>query len=87
MMPLLYVLSRTAAYGAVRVTVAGIGLVLSGAWLLERTTLIASDPSAAVSGALIAHPFSVAAAFALLLAAAARYGRVARPGVARVAEP
>jgi hypothetical protein len=78
MMPSLYVLSRTAAYGAVRVTVAVIGVLLSGAWLVERTTLITSDPCAAVSNALIAHPFTVAAAFALL-AAAARYGELPAP--------
>ena len=72
MMPSLYVLSQTAAYGPLRVAVALSGLALSGAWLLERTTLIGSDPFAPFSEALVAHPFTVAAGFALL-AAAARY--------------
>ena len=68
MVPSLYALSRSAAYGAVRVSVALLGIVLAGAWFLERTTLIDSDPFASVSTALIDHPFAVAAAFALLAA-------------------
>jgi HupE / UreJ protein len=72
MMPSLYALSRSAAYGVVRSSAALLGIVLAGAWFLERTTLIDSDPFASVSTALIAHPFAVAAAFALL-ATVARY--------------
>jgi hypothetical protein len=68
MMPSLYLLSRTPVYGVVRVGTALVALVLSGAWLLDRTTLIGSDPLAAVSDALINHPFTVAAAFALFAA-------------------
>jgi hypothetical protein len=71
MMPSLYLLSRTAVYGAVRVAIAGFGLVLATGWLLERTTLIDHDPFAAVSDALITHPFAVVTAFALLAAATA----------------
>jgi hypothetical protein len=63
-MPSLYVLSRTGAYGAMRVALALTGLVLSGAWLLDRTSLIASDPFDAVTNALVAHPLTVAAALA-----------------------
>jgi hypothetical protein len=69
MMPSLYALSRSAAFGAVRVSAALLGIVFAGAWFLERTTLIDSDPFASVSTALIDHPFAVAAAFALLAAA------------------
>jgi len=68
MMPSLYALSRSAAYGAVRVSAGLLGIVLAGAWFLERTTLIDSDPLASVSTALIDHPFAVAAAFALVAA-------------------
>jgi hypothetical protein len=63
-MPSLYVLSRTGAYGAIRVALALAGLVLSGAWLLDRTALIGSDPFDAVTNALVARPLTVAAAFA-----------------------
>jgi hypothetical protein len=78
MLPSLYVLSRTAAYGLVRGTVALIGVVLSAGWLLERTTLLDEDPFARVSTALVEHPFTVAAAFALLALAAQRSAN-ARP--------
>jgi HupE / UreJ protein len=77
MMPSLYVLSRTGLYPALRVSIALAGVVLSAAWLLERTTLIADDPFAPVSAALIVHPFALAAAFALL-AALARHLSVPR---------
>jgi hypothetical protein len=66
MMPSLYALSQTRAYDVLRPALAVCGLVLSGAWLLERTTLIGSDPFAAVTTAAVDHPFTVAAAFALL---------------------
>jgi hypothetical protein len=68
-----YLLSRTVAYSAVRVAVALLGGVFSSAWLVERAGLIGSDPFASVSNALIDHPFTVAAAFALL-ATLAHYG-------------
>jgi HupE / UreJ protein len=68
MMPSLYALSRSAAYDSVRVSAALLGIGLAGAWFLERTTLIDTDPFASVSTALIEHPFAVAAAFALLAA-------------------
>lgn len=66
MMPSLYVLSRTRAYGLLRPALALVGLVLSAAWLLERTTLIGSDPFAAVSTAAVDQPFTVAGALALV---------------------
>jgi hypothetical protein len=74
LMPSLYLLSRTRVYGAIRVSVALAGLVVSGAWLLERTSLIAGDPFAGMTDALVQHPFAVGAAFALL-ATGARYAR------------
>lgn len=83
-MPSMYVLSRTAAYGAVRTALAMAGSLLSGAWLLERTSLIAGDPFAGVSTALVQHPFAVAAVFALA-AAVARYVPIARPARRAVA--
>jgi hypothetical protein len=48
MMPSLYASSRSAAFGAVRVSAGLVGIVLAGAWFLERTTLIDSDPFASV---------------------------------------
>jgi hypothetical protein len=68
-MPSLYLLSRSASYVAVRMSVALLGIVLSGAWFLERTRLIGADPFAAVTNTLVEHPFIVAAAFALLAGA------------------
>ena len=65
-MPSLYLLSRSASYVAVRVSVALIGILLSGAWFLERTRLIGADPFAPVTTMLVEHPLIVAAAFALL---------------------
>ena len=77
MMPSLYVLSQTRAYDVLRPALGLFGLVLSGAWLLERTTLIGSDPFAAVSTAAVDHPFTVAGGFALV-ALCARYLAVPR---------
>lgn len=77
MMPSLYLLSRTAAYPAIRIGMAGLGLLLSGGWLLERTALILFDPLEAVSEGLVSHPFVVAAAFALA-AGMAHWAPVAR---------
>jgi len=71
MMPSLYLLSRSPVYGVVRIAIASLALALAGNWLLERTTLIDHDPLAAISDALIQHPFVVVAAFALLAAASA----------------
>jgi hypothetical protein len=68
--PSLYLLSRTAAYGVLRMSVATAGVVLSGAWLLDRTGLVGGDPFASVTTALVAHPFAVAAVFALMAAVA-----------------
>ena len=76
LMPSLYLLSRTGAYGVLRVGLALAGVVLAGAWLLERSGLIGADPLDGVTNALIAHPFVVAGAFALA-AAAGRYGPLA----------
>jgi hypothetical protein len=78
MMPSLYVLSRTAAYGAVRVGVALLGVALSAGWLLERSSLIDADPFEPISTALVEHPLTVAATFALLAAVAQRLGHLVR---------
>jgi hypothetical protein len=67
-MPSLLVLSRTSVYPAVRVTIAGVGVVLAAAWLAERTTLISVNPLEPISAALVAHPFAVVAALALTAA-------------------
>ncbi len=79
LMPSLLVLSRTRAYPAVRVTLAGAGIVLASAWLAERTTLISSNPLNVVTEALVAHPFVVAGTLAVAAAAAWREGSL--PGV------
>ncbi|HEX4622971.1 MAG TPA: hypothetical protein VH231_00830 [Solirubrobacteraceae bacterium] len=75
-MPSLYLLSRTGAYGVQGVGLALAGVVLAGAWLLQRSAVIGSDPLDGVTNGLIAHPFVVAGAFALA-AAAGRYGPLA----------
>lgn len=79
LMPSLLVLSRTRFYPAVRVTLAGAGIVLAAAWLAERTTLIGSNPLNAVTDALVAHPFVVAGTLAAA-AAIAWAGRSAMEG-------
>lgn len=75
MMPSLYVLSRTRIYPAVRIGGGLFGAVLSSAWLLDRTSLIGSDPFESLSTALVEHPFTVAASFAVLAAVAASLSR------------
>jgi len=69
MMPSLYILSKTRIYTPFRIGVASFGVVLSVGWLLERTTLLPTDPFAAISEALVANPFKVVAAVAVLAAA------------------
>lgn len=69
LMPSLIVLSRTSAYPAVRVGLAGSGVVLAAAWLAERTTLVPADPLNRVTDSLVAHPFAVAGTFAVAAAA------------------
>ena len=64
-MPSLMVLSRTLAYPAVRVAVAGSGVILAATWLLERTTLTAVNPLEPVSETLVAHPLAAAGTLAL----------------------
>lgn len=60
----LLVLSRTRAYPAAHVTVAGFGIVLAAARLAERTTPI-PNPLNRISDTFIAHPFVAVAAAAL----------------------
>ncbi|GAA2576224.1 hypothetical protein GCM10010435_60400 [Winogradskya consettensis] len=68
LMPSLLVLSRTTVYPGVRVTAAGIGVVLAAAWLAERTALIAVNPFNRITDALIDHPFTIAASIAVIAA-------------------
>ncbi|WP_250009869.1 HupE/UreJ family protein [Actinoplanes sp. M2I2] len=68
LMPSLLVLSRTKIYPGVRITAAGIGVVLAAAWLAERTTLIVANPFNHLTDALIEHPFLVAVTIALIAA-------------------
>jgi HupE / UreJ protein len=63
-MPSLILLIRTAAYPALRVTLAGTGSVLATAWLAERSEIISTNPLEPVGAALVQHPFSLAAALA-----------------------
>jgi hypothetical protein len=78
MMPSLYLLSRTGLYTPIRTGAVLFGVVLSSGWLLDRTGILAADPFAAVSTAVVDHPFAVPAAFALL-AGAALLRRIPRP--------
>ncbi|GAA2531555.1 HupE/UreJ family protein [Winogradskya humida] len=66
LMPSLLLLSHTRVYTAVRMTVAGIGIVLAAAWLAERTTLITANPLNAVSDQLTRHPFLIAGGLAIV---------------------
>jgi len=68
LMPSLLLLSRTRIYPGVRITAAGIGVVLAAAWLAERTTLIATDPFNHLTDALIEHPFTVAVTLTVIAA-------------------
>ena len=65
LMPSLLVLSRTRLYPGVRITAAGLGVVLAAAWLAERTTLMPANPLAHITDALVEHPFTIAAAAAV----------------------
>jgi hypothetical protein len=79
-MPSLLILSRTPVYGRFRVVVASLGIVLSGAWLLDRVGVIATDPLDPITNALVGHPLLVAAVLALG-AAFAHYGTAGRAEV------
>ncbi len=67
-MPSLMVLSRTRVYPAVRIALAGIGVVLAGAWLAERTTLTATNPLEPLAAALVTHSYVVAGILAVAAA-------------------
>jgi hypothetical protein len=64
LMPSLLLLSRTTAYTPIRVSIAGVGIVLAATWLAERTTLIPTSPFEFLSDAFVAHPFVVSGAVA-----------------------
>jgi hypothetical protein len=65
LMPSLMVLSRTRAYPGVRMALAFAGAVLAAAWLVERTTLIATNPLNGVADVLTTHPFAIAGGLAV----------------------
>jgi hypothetical protein len=69
LMPSLILLSRTRLYTAVRTTIAGGAVVLAAAWLAERTTLLSNNPLNIVSDQLVAHPFAIASALAIVAGA------------------
>ncbi|MDI9903710.1 HupE/UreJ family protein [Rhodococcus sp. IEGM 1409] len=69
LMPSLLLLSRTRVYTPLRVLLAGLGIVLSTGWLLERTTMIHTDPFAPISDAAVTHPFWIAGALAVIAVA------------------
>lgn len=75
MMPSLYVLSRTRVYPTIRIGAGLFGVVLSTAWLLDRASVIGSDPFESFSTSLVEHPFTVAATFAVLAAIATTVSR------------
>lgn len=64
-MPSLILLSRTRVYPGFRLAVAGAGVVLALAWLVERSTLTTGNPFEPVTDALVAHPFVVAGMLAV----------------------
>jgi hypothetical protein len=70
MMPSLYVLSRTDAYTWVRIGGGVLGIVLSGSWLLQRTSLTPTDPFEPFSNVVVEQPFLVPAVMAVFALAA-----------------
>jgi hypothetical protein len=77
--PSLYVLSRTRWYARVRVTGALVALVAATTWAADRLGWFA-DPLAGVEETLVAHPWWVVAALAVLAAVAWTRARVDRGG-------
>ncbi len=69
-MPSLYLLSRTAVYTPFRIAGGLLGIVFSGSWLLQRTSLTPTDPFEFLTNGLIDHPFFFAAGMALFATAA-----------------
>lgn len=69
-MPSLYLLSRTPVYTQFRIGGGLLGIVLSGSWLLQRTTLTPTDPFEPFTNAMVTHPFLVVAGIATLAVAA-----------------
>lgn len=65
-MPSLMLLSRTRAYGFLRICLAAVAILLAGSWFAERTTLVAANPLEGVSAALVDHPFVLAASLAVV---------------------
>ncbi|MDT7846723.1 HupE/UreJ family protein [Streptomyces justiciae] len=72
LMPSLAVLAGTGAYTAFRVGVAGVGLVFSVSWMLERAGLTPADPFEGVQTWLVENPLLIASAVAVLALAARR---------------
>jgi HupE / UreJ protein len=69
-MPSLWVLSRTGLYATIRTCFALFGIVVSGGWLLNRTSLLSSDPFARLEALAISHPILIAASLAVFAACA-----------------
>jgi len=81
LMPSLLLLSRTRVYPAFRTALAGTGIVLSAAWLAERSTLITGNPLDTVTERLVEHPFLIAAVLAAASAAAWSVPRLRTPSL------
>lgn len=79
-MPSLLVLSRTPHYAAARVLGAAFGFALASAWLLERLSIIRTNPLNAVADAVIAAPFVMPLALALVAAIGWLHAQQRRPG-------
>ena len=65
-MPSLIVLSRTAAYEAVRIALAVSGAVLAAAWFAQRTDLVTGNPLEPAAQTLVDHPLALPAALAAI---------------------
>ena len=78
-MPSLVVISRTAAYPALRTSTAALGAVIAAGWLGERTGMLPSNPLEPIGQLLVEHPVSLALGLgvvAVLCASAQRTGHL-----------
>jgi hypothetical protein len=65
-MPSLLLLSRTAAYPALRHSMAAVGAVLATCWLAERIGLIRSNPTEPVATLLVEQPVALTVGLAVV---------------------
>ncbi len=77
-MPSLYLLSRTQAYAPVRLGLAGLAVVAALGWMADRAGL-AAGPIEGIATALVEHPFTVAASFALFAGLTSALPQARRP--------